>query len=76
MGWGVVRPALGWAVALLFFASGMFLMSRLVRSASPHAFFAVAMTVYLGQVTGLLFSSSPPRSGLDPWKGLGSRPSW
>jgi ATP synthase protein I len=45
---------LGWAVAVAFFASGMFLLSRLVRDASPHAFFAVAMTVYLGQVIGLL----------------------
>ena len=51
---GAWSAGLGWAVALLFFASGMFLMSRLVRSASPHAFFAVAMTVYLGQVIGLL----------------------
>ena len=42
---GAWSAGLGWAVALLFFASGMFLMSRLVRSASPHAFFAVAMTV-------------------------------
>lgn len=46
--------ALGLAVAIAFFASGMFLLSRLVRDASPHAFFAVAMTVYLGQVIGLL----------------------
>ncbi len=45
---------LGWAVALAFFGSGMFLMSRLVRSASPHAFFAIAMAVYFGQVIGLL----------------------
>ena len=37
-----------------FFASGLFLLSRLVRSASPHAFFAVAMAVYLGQVIVLL----------------------
>ncbi len=45
---------LGLVVAVAFFASGMFLLSRLVRDASPHAFFAVAMTVYLGQVIGLL----------------------
>lgn len=51
---GALSAALGWGVALAFFASGMFLMSRLVRSASPHAFFAVAMAVYLGQVIGLL----------------------
>ncbi len=45
---------LGWAVSVVFFAVGMLLMSRLVRNASPHAFFAIAMTVYLGQVIGLL----------------------
>jgi ATP synthase protein I len=45
---------IGLAVALGFFASGMFLLSRLVRSASPHAFLAVAMAVYLGQVIVLL----------------------
>lgn len=45
---------LGVLVAVLFFASGMFLLSRLVRSASPHAFFAVAMTVYFGQIIALL----------------------
>ena len=45
---------IGLVVAVAFFASGMFLLSRLVRSASPHAFFAVAMAVYLGQVIVLL----------------------
>ena len=45
---------MGLVVSVLFYASGMFLLSRLVRSASPHAFFAVAMTVYLGQVIALL----------------------
>ncbi|WP_299441215.1 hypothetical protein [uncultured Phycicoccus sp.] len=50
----VAGGLLGVVVAVLFFASGMFLLSRLVRSASPHAFFAVAMTVYLGQVIVLL----------------------
>ncbi len=45
---------LGLVVSVLFYASGMFLLSRLVRSASPHAFFAVAMAVYLGQVLALL----------------------
>ncbi len=45
---------LGLAVSVLFYASGMFLLSRLVRSASPHAFFAVAMAVYLAQVIALL----------------------
>jgi ATP synthase protein I len=46
--------ALGLVVTILFFASGMALLNRLVRSASPHAFFAVAMAVYLGQVLLLL----------------------
>ncbi|MGL5909251.1 MAG: hypothetical protein ACRCZP_04560 [Phycicoccus sp.] len=50
----VVGGLLGLAVAVGFFASGMVLMSRLVRSASPHAFLAVAMAVYLGQVLALL----------------------
>ena len=45
---------IGLVVAVGFFAPGMFLLSRLVRSASPHAFFAVAMAVYLGQVIALL----------------------
>jgi ATP synthase protein I len=45
---------IGLVVAVAFFASGMFLLSRLVRSASPHAFVAVAMAVYLGQVIFLL----------------------
>ncbi len=45
---------LGLAVALAVFVSGMVLMSRLVRSASPLAFFAVAMSVYFAQVIALL----------------------
>ena len=45
---------IGLVVALGFFASGMFLLSRLVRTANPQAFFAVAMAVYLGQVIALL----------------------
>lgn len=45
---------IGLAVAVGFFASGMFLLSRLVRTANPGAFFAVAMAVYLGQVIALL----------------------
>lgn len=45
---------IGLVVATVFFASGMFLLSRLVRSASPTAFFAVAMTVYFGQIIFLL----------------------
>lgn len=50
----VAGSLLGLAVSVVFYASGMFLLSRLVRSASPHAFFAVAMAVYLGQVMALL----------------------
>ena len=45
---------IGLVVSIGFFASGMFLLSRLVRDASPHAFFAVAMAVYFGQVIVLL----------------------
>jgi len=45
---------LGLTVSVGFYASGMFMLSRLVRSASPHAFFAVAMAVYLAQVIVLL----------------------
>ena len=45
---------IGLVVSIGFFASGMFLLSRLVRSANPQAFFAVAMAVYLGQVLALL----------------------
>ncbi len=45
---------LGAAVAVGFFATGMVLLSRLVRSANPFAFLAVGMAVYLGQVLALL----------------------
>jgi len=45
---------LGLVVSVLFYASGMLMLSRLVRSTSPHAFFAVAMAVYLAQVIALL----------------------
>ena len=50
----IAGSLLGLAVSVAFYASGMFLLSRLVRSASPHAFLAVAMAVYLGQVLALL----------------------
>lgn len=49
-----LSAALGALVALGFFASGMVLLSKLVRSANPQAFVAVAMAVYLGQVLLLL----------------------
>lgn len=45
---------LGSVVAVGFFATGMLLLSRLVRSANPFAFLAVGMAVYLGQVLALL----------------------
>lgn len=46
--------AFGLAVAIGFFGLGMLVLSRLVREANLHLFFAVAMTVYLGQIIGLL----------------------
>ena len=60
---------IGLVVSVGFFASGMFLLSRLVRSSSPHAFFAVAMAVYLGQVIVLLlvillFKDAPTVDGV------------
>lgn len=53
-GGALAGALLGLVVAVGFFASGMFLLSRLVRSANPQAFVAVAMAVYLGQVIALL----------------------
>ena len=50
----IAGSLLGLVVSIGFYASGMFLLSRLVRSASPHAFFAVAMAVYFGQILVLL----------------------
>ncbi|WP_392542785.1 hypothetical protein [Oryzobacter telluris] len=50
----VAGALIGLVVSLGFFASGLFLLSRLVRTANPAAFFAVAMAVYLGQVIALL----------------------
>ena len=60
---------IGLVVSVGFFASGMFLLSRLVRGSSPHAFFAVAMAVYLGQVIVLLlvillFNDAPTVDGV------------
>lgn len=55
--WGpgsIAGALLGFVVAIGFFASGMFVLSRLVRSANPGAFLAVAMAVYLGQILVLL----------------------
>lgn len=50
-GWSAL---LGAVVTIAFFSAGLLLLSRLVRDASPHAFFAVAMAVYLGQVIALI----------------------
>lgn len=53
-GSSALSAVLGLVVSVAFFGSGMMLMSKLVRSASPGAFLAVAMTVYLGQVLFIL----------------------
>ncbi len=45
---------LGLVVAVAFYASGMLLLSRLVRDANPYAFLAVGMAIYLGQVLALV----------------------
>lgn len=50
-GWSAL---LGTAVTIAFFSAGLLLLSRLVRTADPHAFFAVAMAIYLAQVIALV----------------------
>jgi ATP synthase protein I len=50
-GWSAL---LGTVVTIAFFSAGLLLLSRLVRSADPHAFFAVAMAIYLAQVIALI----------------------
>ena len=45
---------IGLVVSVGFFGSGMFLLSRPARRARPHAFLAVAIAPYLGQVIALL----------------------
>lgn len=50
-GWSAL---LGTAVTIGFFSAGLLLLSRLVRSADPHAFFAVAMAIYLAQIIALI----------------------
>ncbi|PID96920.1 MAG: hypothetical protein CSA84_02200 [Actinomycetales bacterium] len=44
----------GLVVGLGFFASGLGLLSKLVRDRSPITFMAVAMSIYLAQVIALL----------------------
>lgn len=61
----IAGSLLGLLVSVLFYASGMLLLSRLVRSTSPHAFFAVAMAVYFGQIIALLLFFIAFRSA--PW---------
>ncbi|HRY26888.1 MAG TPA: hypothetical protein P5558_21140 [Geminicoccaceae bacterium] len=50
----IVPALLGLIVGLGFFGSGLFLLSKLVRSANPLAFLAIGMAVYFGQVIVLL----------------------
>lgn len=49
-GSAAVSSGAGAVGSLLFFSSGLVLMSRLLREASPMLFFAVALSVYFGQV--------------------------
>lgn len=50
----IAGAAFGWVVALAFFGLGMLVLSKLIREANIHLFFAIAMTVYFAQVIGLL----------------------
>ncbi len=50
-GWS---SGLGAFVTIAFFSAGLLMLSRLVRNADPHAFFAVAMAIYLAQVIALI----------------------
>lgn len=49
-----LSAGIGVVVAVVFFASGLAVMSRLVRDANPMLFMAVALSVYLGQMIVLL----------------------
>jgi ATP synthase protein I len=53
-GKGAYSAALGFAVAIAFFALGMVVMSRLNSAADPLRFLASAMAVFLGQMIFLL----------------------
>ena len=49
-----LSAAMGLVLALAFFASGLALTARFVRSADPLLFMAVGMSVYCAQVLALL----------------------
>jgi hypothetical protein len=49
-----LSAAVGVGIALAFFASGLVVMARFVRSADPMLFMAVGMSVYCAQVLALL----------------------
>ena len=53
-GKGAYSAALGFAVAIAFFALGMVVMSRLDSAADPLRFLASALAVFLGQMIFLL----------------------
>ena len=62
-----LSAVLGVGLTLAFFASGLLLTARFVRSADPMLFMAVGMSVYFAQVLGLLvvLIVARGREGLD-----------
>ena len=50
----IAGAALGLIIAIGFFAMGMVLLSKVIRSADPLAFIAASMAVYLAQIVVLL----------------------
>jgi hypothetical protein len=50
----ILSGVIGLAVAVGFFASGLLLLSRLLRDRNPLTFMAVGMAIYLAQVLALL----------------------
>ena len=51
---GGVSALVGVAIAVVFFASGLLLMDKLVRDRDPMLFMAVGMAIYFAQVLLLL----------------------
>ena len=51
---GGVSGLVGVAIAVVFFASGLLLMDKLVRDRDPMLFMAVGMAIYFAQVLLLL----------------------
>ncbi|NYG06037.1 putative membrane protein [Phycicoccus badiiscoriae] len=51
---GGVSALVGVAIAILFFASGLLLMDKLVRDRDPMQFMAVGMAIYFAQILVLL----------------------